>query len=179
MILAPRRGSKTTMETVEKSSIVLAEGEVFFEVDRLLGIVRIKMGDGETEYGDLPYATGNTAEDTIYDPTESNLIANNAQAAIDNLAAIVHGITQIKLTAEYTCYPGANTSITFDDTDIDPTQYIPIGIAGYDTGDTALMATSVGCLSNGNFGYQMNITNTADAEINSTATLLVSVIPIN
>ena len=50
-ILAPRRGSKSTMAN---STIVLANGEIFIEDDN--GTKRIKVGDGITEYRNLGYS---------------------------------------------------------------------------------------------------------------------------
>ena len=177
MMLAPRRGSKIVMETPEKANIVLAEGEIFFELDRVLNVVRIKMGDGNTVYSELPYITGNTAADTVYDPSESSLMATNTQDAIDNLASIVHGITQIKLEKAYTCAPNSSITITFDG--IDTTRYIPIGVAGYNTNDLAMMVSGVCCSTNGEFEYTLMCTNTVNGDINKTAELLISVIPIN
>ena len=177
MILAPRRGSKTVMESEEKGNIVLAEGEIFFELDRVLNIVRIKMGDGETKYSELPYITGNTAADTVYDPSGSSLMATNTQDAIDNLASIVHGITQIILEKEYSCAPNSSITIEFDP--IDTTRYIPIGVAGYNTNDMAMTVSGVCCSTDGEFIYSLICTNTVNGDINTTAELLISAIPIN
>jgi hypothetical protein len=53
--LRPRRGKKATATT---NNIVLKRGEVFFEVPDTgvgTGMGKIKMGDGTTAYGSLPY----------------------------------------------------------------------------------------------------------------------------
>lgn len=178
MKFAPRRGSKTVMETEEKSNIILDEGELFFEIDKVLGIVRIKMGDGETRYGDLPYSTGNTADATVYDPTTSGLIGTTVQAAIDDVASIINGITIIKLEKVYNAEPGALLTITFDP--IDLSEYKPLGVAGYNTGDPAVRPYAVACSDDGNFEYTLSCTNTANgAIIDKTAVLLITAIPIN
>ena len=77
-ILLPRRAKKSVMKSPTKKVIVLEEGEIFMEcsddgIGR--GHVIFKVGDGETQYQDLPYACGDTSNDEIeFDgSTETNI----------------------------------------------------------------------------------------------------------
>lgn len=84
LVLAPRRGSKSTMQTAAKKNIVLAAGELFIETDA--GQVRLKVGDGASKYYQLPYVNSSaaTAADVLYDNTVSEIPgAYNVQQAID------------------------------------------------------------------------------------------------
>lgn len=84
-ILAPRRGLKSVMDTVEKSAIVLATGELFIETDDDTGVKRIKIGDGITPYGSLPYALSSLSENIQFDDSSAGLSSNNVQDALDTL----------------------------------------------------------------------------------------------
>lgn len=58
--LSPRRGKTSSMTNSDKKNIILAAGELFIEYpDTGLGTsgtYKIKIGDGENKYCDLPYA---------------------------------------------------------------------------------------------------------------------------
>ena len=59
LVFRPRRGMKSTMAG-DKASLVLESGELFLEYPDTgvgTGASRFKIGDGTTEYSDLPYAT--------------------------------------------------------------------------------------------------------------------------
>ena len=59
LVFRPRRGMKSTMAG-NKASLVLESGELFLEYPDTgvgTGASRFKIGDGTTEYSDLPYAT--------------------------------------------------------------------------------------------------------------------------
>ena len=81
-ILAPRRGSKSTMSVSPGKDIVLAEGEVFIENDTTNNIYRIKVGDGSTKYEFLPYDFSGTAEDVKFNPGSSGMVSTNVEDAI-------------------------------------------------------------------------------------------------
>ena len=85
-ILAPRRGSKTTMSTSPGNAIVLAKGEIFIEDDTTNGIFRIKVGDGVTAYASLDYAFSGNSADIAFDNTESGLTSTNVEDAIKEVA---------------------------------------------------------------------------------------------
>ena len=92
----PRRGKKTTMINT-KADLVLAAGELFVEYPDTgvgTGAHRIKIGDGVTAYGDLPYALGGSASETTVDFTEST-----ATTAADALAAVTTGANLADITA--------------------------------------------------------------------------------
>ena len=66
-IFKPRRGKKSTMNGT-KANTVLALGEMLFEVPDTgtgTGQSKAKMGDGTKAYSQLPYAFGDTANDTV------------------------------------------------------------------------------------------------------------------
>lgn len=86
-ILAPRRGTKTTMSTAPGKNIVLAAGEIFIENDTTAGVYKIKVGDGSTVYSSLPYGFSGTAEDIKFNAGESGLIATNVEDAIIEAAS--------------------------------------------------------------------------------------------
>ena len=59
LVFRPRRGMKSTMAG-NKASLVLESGELFLEYPDTgvgTGASRFKIGDGTTEYSNLPYAT--------------------------------------------------------------------------------------------------------------------------
>ena len=65
-ILRPRRGTANVMAGGRKD-IVLAAGEIFFEMPNTgigSGFGKIKMGDGQTPYKDLPYFLSNSTVST-------------------------------------------------------------------------------------------------------------------
>lgn len=81
-----RRGSKSTMSTPTKGTIILAEGEFFLEyqTDKAgLGDCKIKIGDGVTPYAALPYAFTDSVveftEDqrTDFDTVFSGVVSGN------------------------------------------------------------------------------------------------------
>ena len=82
-MIAPRRGSKTTML---ESTIVLAPGEIFIEDDTTNGVFRIKIGDGTTQYSSLGYAFSGSSENIKFNPGLSDLTSTNVQDAIIELA---------------------------------------------------------------------------------------------
>lgn len=67
-ILLPRRAKKSAMLSPSKAAMILAKGEFFMECpDEGVGKghIKIKVGDGITAYSDLPYALGDTGNDTV------------------------------------------------------------------------------------------------------------------
>ena len=67
-IFRPRRGKSTTMASETKAATVLALGEMFVEVPSTgvgTGESNIKLGDGTTTYGSLPYAMGSAAPTSL------------------------------------------------------------------------------------------------------------------
>ena len=67
-ILLPRRGKKSAMESPSKAAMILAKGEFFVECTDAgvgKGPIKIKIGDGITAYSSLPYALGDTSNDTV------------------------------------------------------------------------------------------------------------------
>ena len=92
----PRRGKKGTMLST-KSDLVLAAGELFLEYPDTgvgTGAHRIKIGDGVTPYGSLPYALGGSASETTVDFTNST--AATVQDALDQ---VVTGANLADITA--------------------------------------------------------------------------------
>jgi hypothetical protein len=85
-IFKPRRGKKSTMAGT-KATTVLSVGELFVEVPDTgagTGHSMIKMGDGTTAYSSLPYAIGDTSNDTI---TFTSDASTTATAALNNVVS--------------------------------------------------------------------------------------------
>lgn len=85
-LFKPRRGKASTMNGA-KNGTLLAAGEFFLEYPDTgvgTGRSRIKMGDGATTYGKLPYAIDFAENQPIY---YSNNTAGTAKDAIDNAAS--------------------------------------------------------------------------------------------
>jgi hypothetical protein len=85
-IFKPRRGKKSTMAGT-KATTVLSAGELFVEVPDTgagTGHSMIKMGDGTTAYSSLPYAIGDTSNDTI---TFTSDASTTATAALNNVVS--------------------------------------------------------------------------------------------
>lgn len=98
-IFKPRRGTKSIMAGIKKST-VLASGEIFVEVPDAgvgKGASKIKIGDGTTAYSSLPYALGDTSNDQI---TFSSNTSTTVAAALNSVASggslknIVAGLKQ-------------------------------------------------------------------------------------
>jgi hypothetical protein len=110
-IFKPRRGTKSTFNTGSKSSTVLDEGEIFFEVPdsgQGKGRVRIKMGDGSSTYATLPYAIPFTEDELItHNGTDTKSVSasssigsstvstylNNAKSG-NTLKTIIHNLRE-------------------------------------------------------------------------------------
>lgn len=89
MGLKPRRGKRNTAESKE---IVLAHGEVFFEIPKEgtgKGLGAIKMGDGATKYSNLPYFLQENPE---HDNLENFIIINEGLVNILSVTFINSGI---------------------------------------------------------------------------------------
>ena len=85
---SPRRGSATTMATTKKD-IVLAVGELFIEYPDTgvgTGAVKVKIGDGTTDYENLPYAITNDASASVV-----NFTADTSETVAEALAEVVTG----------------------------------------------------------------------------------------
>lgn len=85
---SPRRGSATTMATTKKD-IVLAAGELFIEYPDTgvgTGAIKIKIGDGTTDYESLPYALTNDASASIV-----SFSADTSTTVAEALAEVVSG----------------------------------------------------------------------------------------
>jgi len=86
MKFKPRRGKASTMTTSEKSSIVLDKGEMFVELSDNSNESKIKIGDGNTTYSNLPYAIGDeNVNETVITYTENT--NDDASSLIDNISS--------------------------------------------------------------------------------------------
>ena len=87
--LRPRRGKASTMKTAEKKAIVLAAGELFIEYPNTglgTGAIKVKIGDGVTDYEHLAYAISNDAS------TSTVIYVDNTSTTVeDALANIISG----------------------------------------------------------------------------------------
>lgn len=86
-ILLPRRGKYSKMNGV-KASTVLHNGEFFIELPDTgagTGKCKIKIGDGSTQYSELPYAIGDTSSDKI------EFVNNTATTVTNCLNSVVTG----------------------------------------------------------------------------------------
>jgi hypothetical protein len=86
-IFKPRRGKASTMNGT-KSSTVLAAGEMFIELPDTgvgTGICKMKMGDGVTAYGSLPYAMGGDIATTEITGNINDDTSSTATAALANV----------------------------------------------------------------------------------------------
>jgi hypothetical protein len=86
-IFKPRRGKASTMNGT-KSSTVLAAGEMFIELPDTgvgTGICKMKMGDGVTAYGSLPYAMGGDIATTEITGAINDDTSSTATAALANV----------------------------------------------------------------------------------------------
>jgi hypothetical protein len=110
-IFKPRRGTTSTFTTGNKSSTILDEGEIFFEVPdsgQGTGRCRIKMGDGSSTYATLPYAIPFTEDELItHNGTDTKSVSasssigsstvstylNNAKSG-NTLKTIIHNLRE-------------------------------------------------------------------------------------
>ena len=98
-IFKPRRGKKSTMNGA-KASTILAAGELFVEVPDTgvgKGAGKLKMGDGTTAYGSLPYLLGDTSNDQINFTSNSDTAVTTALNKVSNgakLGVIVAALKQ-------------------------------------------------------------------------------------
>jgi len=86
-IFKPRRGKASTMNGT-KSSTVLAAGEMFIELPDTgvgTGTCKMKMGDGVTAYGSLPYAMGGDIATTEITGGINDDTSSTATAALANV----------------------------------------------------------------------------------------------
>ena len=86
-IFKPRRGKASTMNGT-KSSTVLAAGEMFIELPDTgvgTGTCKMKMGDGVTAYGSLPYAMGGDIATTEISGGINDDTSSTATAALANV----------------------------------------------------------------------------------------------
>jgi hypothetical protein len=86
-IFKPRRGKASTMNGT-KSSTVLAAGEMFIELPDTgvgTGVCKMKMGDGVTAYGSLPYAMGGDIATTEITGNINDDTSSTATAALANV----------------------------------------------------------------------------------------------
>ena len=84
--LKPRRGTYSTAASKLTSSNVLKNGEIFFELNASgagKGVGKIKMGDGSTNYSNLPYFL------SLQDST----ITFTANESTDQISSLVSGVT--------------------------------------------------------------------------------------
>ena len=124
--LRPRRGKKATAIS---QNIILKKGEVFFEVPDGgvgTGAGKIKMGDGTTAYGNLPYFYEPTVVDVSAAPitfTESsetsnanllNAIATGAQTGtlFGNIKKLLRNL-DTSVTSLNNDLAGLGTQVTF------------------------------------------------------------------
>jgi len=100
---SPRRGAKTAMNNPSnpQSAIVLKAGELFIEYPDTgvgTGACKVKVGDGTTQYKDLPYAIENDASGATidFDPDTSTTVATALSHVVSGAAtsAIVAGLKQ-------------------------------------------------------------------------------------
>lgn len=98
-IFKPRRGKKSTMAGTKKTT-VLSNGEMFIEVPDTgsgTGHCRMKIGDGSTQYSSLPYAMGDTENDTIaFSSNTSTTVATalNSVTSGGKLKNLIAGLKQ-------------------------------------------------------------------------------------
>ena len=98
-IFKPHRGKKSTMAGTKKT-MVLSDGEMFIEVPDTgsgSGHSKMKVGDGVTQYGDLPYAMGDTENDEIaFSSNTSTTVtaALNSVATGGKLKNLIAGLKQ-------------------------------------------------------------------------------------
>ena len=116
--LSPRRGKPSSMATSDKKITVLAAGKLFIEYpeDGLgnSGDYGIKIGDGSTQYENLPYAF---TSDTIVSFSADS--STTVDAALDKIisgakiSTIVSAVKRaIELSSSYPASLIANTAIT-------------------------------------------------------------------
>ena len=94
---APHRGKVSVM--AQKGTLVLKNGEIFVEVPDTgvgTGHSRIKLGDGKTAYSALPYAIGDTENDTISFTEDTSATADAAVAKVVSGAALKNDIAALK-----------------------------------------------------------------------------------
>src|SRR5574344_741837 len=93
-ILKPHRGKASTMAG-DKSATVLEEGEMFLEYPNGgvgSGLSKIKIGNGSTQYKDLPYAFGDTSNEVVnYNENVATTLALilNSAASGSSISSIV------------------------------------------------------------------------------------------
>ena len=108
-VFKPRRGKKSTMAGTKKTTI-LSAGELFAEVPDTgegSGAGKFKMGDGVTQYGDLPYFAGDTSNDKIEFNTNTSSSVTNALNSVVSGSPLKNLIAGLKQAVSL-----CNTSIT-------------------------------------------------------------------
>ena len=139
---SPRRGSATGMTAADKKSIVLAAGELFVEYPDTgvgSGPVKVKIGDGTTDYEHLAYAIEppeySTAIVIYNDSTATTVSTALAQAASGHaLNQIVPGLKKaIQLVDGAAVY-----KLTVDGNDLTPSS----GTVTFNTPDYAIGTSS-------------------------------------
>ena len=117
--LSPHRGKTSSMATSDKQIIVLGSGELFIEYpDTGLGssgTYGIKIGDGTTQYKDLPFAFNSdisSAAVTFSADTSTDVAtAISHVASGSTLATLVAGLKQaVTLLSNRVYYPASVTS---------------------------------------------------------------------
>ena len=99
-IFKPRRGKASTMISGSKKETVLAAGEFFLEVPDTgagKGRCKVKVGDGSTAYPSLPYALGDTSNESMtVGSNSSTTVATslNSVATGKSLATCLGGLKQ-------------------------------------------------------------------------------------
>jgi hypothetical protein len=105
--LRPRRGKKATATT---NNIVLKRGEVFFEVPDTgvgTGMGKIKMGDGTTAYGSLPYFN------EAIDPSTITGIQNSITQLNNDIVQVKSDLTISKIVGNDNVSLAQNVSAPF------------------------------------------------------------------
>ena len=94
---APHRGKVSVM--TQKGTLVLKEGELFFEIPDTgigTGHSKIKLGDGKTPYSSLPYALGDTENDTISFTEDASASVDAAVGKVVSGATLKSDIAALK-----------------------------------------------------------------------------------
>lgn len=83
----------------QKGTLVLKEGELFFEIPDTgigTGHSKIKLGDGKTPYSSLPYALGDTENDTISFTEDASASVDAAVGKVVSGATLKSDIAALK-----------------------------------------------------------------------------------
>lgn len=98
--LKPRRGKK---DTAVSDGLLLKRGEIFFEVPDSgvgTGIGKIKMGDGTTTYGSLPYFSDVSSIEVDIDEIENDIavINNNIRSINSSISTLGTNLNKLTIT---------------------------------------------------------------------------------